>query len=86
MVPSGTGQTKKAEPVRGGGPVELDSPFREGDAVLYLKRTRLWATPSDPTVAVDGGEERSDAVRLGHEAPGPIATAANRERAISVID
>jgi Putative collagen-binding domain of a collagenase len=35
----GTGQTKKAEPVRGGSPAALDSPFREGDAVLYLKRT-----------------------------------------------
>ena len=36
----GTGETKGAGPVRGGSSAALDPPFREGDAVLYLKRTR----------------------------------------------
>jgi hypothetical protein len=35
-----TGETKKGEPVRGGGPRTLNSPFRDADAVLYLKRIR----------------------------------------------
>jgi hypothetical protein len=33
----GTGETKTGEPVRGGGPRMLTSPFGAGDAVLYLK-------------------------------------------------
>jgi hypothetical protein len=36
----GTGQTKQAGPVRADHPAALDSPFRAGDAVLYLKRVR----------------------------------------------
>ena len=33
-----TGETKQATPVRGDGPVALVSPFRAGDAVVYLQR------------------------------------------------
>ena len=35
-----TGETKHAGPARGDRPVALDSPFRAGDAVLYLKQVR----------------------------------------------
>jgi hypothetical protein len=36
----GTGETKRGDPVSGGSAAALDSPFRDGDAVLYLKKTR----------------------------------------------
>jgi hypothetical protein len=81
-----TGETKQARPVREGSPAVLGSPFRKGDAVLYLKRTRCWSTPIGPEGAVNGGDERYDAVRLGRETPGPIATGANKERAFSVME